>query len=377
MDERIDAVQRRIAGRAEIITMAGGFPAAELFPREELTRAFEQSLSARGDPALQYGWPEGSGALRSWVAARLRARGAPIDASDVVITSGAQQAIAIASEILLARGDAVLVDEQTYPAALDLFRMRGAIPVCDARDGRVRAHYVMPGVSNPRGTGQSPVGHARVLSRGLPFIADEAYAELRFRGVERPLIADARDRAWHIGTFSKTLAPGLRVGYLIPPPPDRARALEIKRAADLQAPSMSQAVLEAFLRIDDFDARLAHARRFYEARAGLMATAIRRFLPSGHFATPEGGFSIFVETEATGDDAAFLALAAEEGVSFDPGSQFHTLLVGARLSFRLCFSALDPGLYDEAIRRLARALARWARCGVRETTNGCGPVGTG
>ena len=359
VDLQIDALQRIAAERDDVLALGGGLPASELFPRAELESAFAESLAVRGDPALQYGWPEGTPGLRAWIAARLRARGAVVDDADVLITSGAQQAIAIAAEILLHDGDSVAVDAETYPAALDVFRGRGAVAK-EMPWGADVVRYVMPGVSNPRGVDLSPEARRALLASSAPFIADEAYTDLCFGDVSRPLLADARDRAWHVGTFSKTLAPGLRIGYLVTPPAAHARALELKHATDLQAPSVGQALLEAFLAKDDFDARLTRARAFYRDRATRFAEALRRSLPSARFVEPTGGFSIFVETDARGDDTAFLRLATAEGVSFDPGSMFRPASVDRPLSLRLCYSATSPDAYDEAMRRLARALAKWS-----------------
>ncbi|MGZ3423022.1 MAG: aminotransferase class I/II-fold pyridoxal phosphate-dependent enzyme, partial [Polyangiales bacterium] len=265
-------------------------------------------------------------------------------------TSGAQQAIALAIDALCP--SRIAVDEETYPAALDLFRSRGI-----AAGGSGDAIYTMPGVDNPRGVGLRD--RSALLARGLPVLADEAYSELRFDGVlERPLLADARDRVFHIGTVSKTLCPGLRVGWLVPPRAFLGQVLRFKHDVDLQAGSLSQAVLESFLSRDDFDARLARARKFYVARAKRMARALSR-VPGLRFSMPEGGFAIFVETELAGDDRRLLELATEGGVSFDPGRLFRHDDRSAPIAFRLCFSNVSATEIDEGIRRLSSALQRF------------------
>lgn len=343
-----------------MIGLGGGLPANELFPRAKLSRAFLGVLERPDGDGLQYGWPEGSRGLRAWIASRMRARGAHLSEDDIIVTSGAQQALAIATEVLRHRGGAFEVDAESYPAALDLFRARGVRMTTG--HGRVAATYVMPGVTNPRGHGLSRERRAELLMRGVPIIADEAYAELRFDGsLERPLLADARDRTWHIGTFSKTLCPGLRVGYLVPPPSDRPRALEIKHELDLQAPGLAQAILEEFVARDDFDTRLDRARRFYRRRAERLYALVRRAFPRFRIDEPEGGFCLYVETEDEGDDAQLLALATEHGVSFDPGSLFRHDAASSPIAMRLCFSATRIADFSVAIERLKKTFAAWAR----------------
>jgi len=362
VDEAIERLQRIASLRRGVLALGGGLPAPELFPREALARAFDDALATPRCEALQYGWPEGRSDLRAWIARRLRARGADVHARDVVITAGAQQAIAVACEALLVRGARVGVDAETYPAALELFRTRGATPVV-ARDVAVR--YVMPGIANPRGDALSSDARAVILASSRAIIADEAYAELRFDGArERPLLADAPERVWHVGTFSKSLCPGFRVGWLVPPRAELARVRRIKHDIDLQANSLGQAVLAALLRRFDVDAHLARAAALYRARAERFARALRASLPSFRFRDPEGGFSIFVETDAGGDDARFLEIATAHGIGFDPGRIFRASQRSSPIALRLCFSAVRDDLLDVAVERLARA---WRAFAARRT----------
>ncbi|MGZ3439532.1 MAG: aminotransferase-like domain-containing protein [Polyangia bacterium] len=305
--------------------------------------------------ALQYAWPEGRKQLREWIAARLLARGAVVSASEVIVTSGAQQALAIAAQLCVRRDDRVGVDAETYPAALDLFRTRGgALEVGWNAD--VRCFYAMPAIGNPRGRPMADDARRELSACGVHVLEDDAYADLRFDGkVSRPLLADDRAHVWHVGSFSKTLCPGLRVGWLVPPPAWRDRAIELKHATDLQASSLGQTVLELFLERDDFDARLARAHRFYRTRAARLVRAVRRHLPSWRCEEPAGGFALFVETDEPGDDLALLEIATRNGVSFDPGRMFRPDDGTAPLAMRLCFSNARAADLDDGARRLARA----------------------
>lgn len=356
VDAAIDRLQRRACVLPGVIALGGGLPAPELFPRAMLSRAFLRAIQ-RTD-GLQYGWPEGTLGLRDWVAQRLRDRGAVVSADEVIVTSGAQQALAIATEVLGERGRAMEVDAESYPAALDLFRGRGLRlrPARGALADSVAAAYVMPGVSNPRGHGLSPARTRALLARNAPLIVDEAYSELRFDGqIERPILADARDRAFHIGTLSKTLCPGLRVGWLVPPRRDLEAALAAKRDLDLQAASLGQAILDEFLARDDFDARLARARKFYRRRAERLLCALRRTFPSFSISEPEGGFSVWVETDEEGDDRELLSIATDHGVSFDPGRLFRHDESSSPMAMRLCYSATSIPDLEDAVARLSRA----------------------
>jgi 2-aminoadipate transaminase len=343
VDPRVEHLQRRVAASPGVIAFGGGLPNDAHFPRRLLSRAF---VAAVGSRALQYGWPEGSEGLRRFVAERLRARGAAVGPEDVIITSGAQQAIDIAARLACRRGETIAVGNASYPGALDLFRTRGLKPAPSS----ARVRYAMPALHNPTGLREPRPDEEIVLE-------DDAYAELRFDGIiPTPLVAEARERVFHIGTFSKTLCPGLRVGWLVPPRSRLRRALRLKHDGDLQAGGLAQAVVERYLARTDWDGRLARLRRFYARRAARLMEALRRHLPSWRFAEPEGGFSVWALPDGEGDDAALLAIAVDEGVGFDPGRCFRA--APGPLAMRLCYSAVAEEDIDEGVRRLARAWAK-------------------
>ncbi|HEY5950709.1 MAG TPA: PLP-dependent aminotransferase family protein [Kofleriaceae bacterium] len=347
MDPRFIELQKAAAERADVIGLAGGLPADELLPHEELGRALAEVTTSRED-ALQYGWPEGVEQLRTWIANRLAARGATVDPERVIITAGAQQALSIVGALFSDR--AIAVGDATYPAAIDAFTRGGARVV--ARGGEAR--YLIAGVSNPQGV----PGDERV---GGTLIVDEAYAELRFDGKLPPLLLDdAPDRVWHIGTISKTLAPGLRVGWLVPPDAQHAAALDLKHAADLQTASISQAALARMLSRLDYDAFVANARAAYTKRAAALVDGLHRHAPALRFTEPQGGFSIWIETDVKGDEIALLEAALAEGVMIDPGSEFRPE-PSPYIAFRLCYSHGAPEQFDEGARRVAAMFEKFAR----------------
>lgn len=355
VDAVIDQLQRKCAARPGTLMLGGGLPADELFPTEALKAAFARALRSPAS-ALQYGWPEGTPDLRAWIAGRMRARGVAVDPEDVIVTAGAQQGLAIACEALLGeeRGRrSVAVDDATYPAALDVFRNHGARIVGDPRDATFA--YVMPTIANPHGSVMSERDRVALLERARAIVEDDAYGELVFQEAAPPLASVARDRVWHVGTLSKTLCPGLRVGWLVPPRSARDGARAIKQAQDLQVGSLVQAAVSALFERFDYAAHVARSLRTYRARAAALMDAVRATFPAWRFEEPRGGFSIFVETGEEVDDARFLARAAAHGVAFDPGRLFRVAPEGRPLALRLCYSASRPAALREGVRRLARA----------------------
>lgn len=354
----LDAIVREGAADSSVIMLGGGMPATELFPRGSLTRAFRAAMDDPTAAALQYDWPEGRIGLRKWVAARLRRRGADVDHNAVILTAGAQQGIALACQFLVRPGARVRVSVESYPAALELFRQREAVLALGKEPADCA--YVMDGIDNPHGSAPDPDARASLIREGLPLIVDEAYAELDFESrIRRPLLADARDRVWHVGSVSKTLSPGLRTGWLVPPPDLVERVRRAKFTSDLQSSTMSQLLVERFLTIEDYDAHLVRARDLYARRAGVLSTAVRRYLPEWRFSEPAGGFAIFLKTDHVAEhptaDEEWLRTATGHGVAFDPGALFQARPGSGTLAMRLCFSAADDEHLIAGVKRLRTA----------------------
>jgi 2-aminoadipate transaminase len=352
----IDNLHRLAARTTGTLSLAGGLPMASLFPRRLLGLAgLEASLETSG-AALQYGWPEGNEELRRWIAGELQRRGAAVAHDDVIVTTGAQQALALTVEVLPEVKRSIAVEPETYPGALDLFQRKTAL----ANDPRYAGvSYVVPGVGNPSGLDLTPFERDSLLSTGRFIIADEAYAELRFDGrVGRPLFADAPTRVFHVGTFSKTLCPGLRIGWLVAPTRFRQALLSAKRAADLQAPTLGQDMIERLLQRLDWSEHLAHARSTYARRVERLMHAVRRHLPGFAFREPEGGYNLFVTSDDPElDELDVLEQATKLGTSFDPGRLFRRDEAPLVFAMRLSSCNVPEESMDEAIRRLARAVS--------------------
>lgn len=355
-----DRLQRVAAARPGTISFAGGLPDPRLFPTQQLAQAFLAAVEVPGAPALQYGWPEGEAELRRHVAARLNRRGAALEAERVIITSGAQQGIVLALRACLHEGRRVGIDARSYPGALELLRSMRAelVPL----ESDAAAYYVMPSLNNPLGQSMQLDDRLQLLARARRSAAwvleDDAYAELLFdASAPRPLLADLPERVLHIGTFSKALCPGLRIGWLVPPPELFKTCLELKQRSDLQANSLTQGLLQRYLAQGTFDEHLARARDHYARRADLLSGALRRYLPELRFRMPLGGFSIWVESDLLLSDESLLDAAVDRGVSFDAGRAFRWD-GDPRLSFRLSFSCVNELDIEPGVVRLARALAQ-------------------
>jgi 2-aminoadipate transaminase len=353
-----ERLQRSAARSERVISFAGGLPNPELFPRRALTRALQNALSDPSCPALQYGWPEGSLVLRQFVVRSLASRGASVALDQVLITSGAQQALGIALGATVRANDAVGVQTETYPGALDALRVVKAEPV--PLESAARAYYLMPSISNPRGLPLDPAVKQVLIHRAQRqkalFIEDDAYAETAF--VEepgRPLIADLPERTFHVGTFSKTLAPGLRVGWLVAPKQFMHDVLTVKQTLDLQANTLAQAALEGYLAGESYRRQLRKLRTTYRRRARLMGRAIASKLPSFRFRDPVGGFSIWLENEQRIDEEALFEVALRHGVTFDLGRSFRFRPQDGGLAIRVCYSTVPEHEIEAGVIRLANA----------------------
>lgn len=356
-----DALVRRAAEKRGLISFAGGLPDPALFPKRQLGQAFIAALQADPAGALQYGWPEGSLPLRQHIARKLAARGATVEPERIIVTSGAQQAIQIAISLLGER-PRIAVEPESYPGALDLFRSARARLLGLEEDAQL--YYVMPAVSNPRGQVMTADSRRALLERAKRcrgyVIEDDAYAGTEFSGQSAtPLFASHPERVFHVGTYSKTLCPGLRIGWLVAPRKLAKQALKQKQATDLQANGLSQALLAEYLRTSSYEQLQRRARSHYQRKLRRLLKAVRRELPQLSCHPPSGGFSLWLESELRLEDARLLEIAVEQGVSFDLGQQFRTV-PSDQLAIRLCFSAVPEKDIESGVARIAKALKKAA-----------------
>lgn len=360
----------RLVDRPDVLSLAGGLPAAELLPVARLREAMERVASPR---ALQYAPTEGVSELREVIAARAGAGARP---ADVVVTTGSQQGLDLAARCLLDPGDVVVVEAPSYLGSLQSFRANGATIVSVRGDGhgldvdelaarlaeglRPKVVSVVPNFANPSGATLSlERRHALVdlADRyGFVVIEDDPYGELRWSGSALPRLVDlAPDRVISLGSASKVLAPGLRLGWMRGPSWLLDAAVRLKQSADLHTSSLDQMLAADVLGDDAFmSAHLASIRGVYRDRAAALVDALVP-LPI-EAAMPDGGMFVWARLTGARDSAVLFERAIDAGVSFVPGVAFDA---DGRPSdrLRLCFCTLGPSDLARGAARLGGAIA--------------------
>jgi DNA-binding transcriptional MocR family regulator len=377
----------KLLDQPDIISFAGGIPDAGLFPREVIADAFERVLNdpVRGGTVLQYTVSEGYLPLREWLAGEMRRQGvASCGPDNILITNGSQQGLDFVGKLFISPDDTVLVAYPTFLGALQAFNAyephydvlpgpeNNRTPESYLGPGRRRPKfgYVMPEFQNPTGTTLSLAERNRLLDTAaalnLPLIEDCAYEMLRYDGVRVPsLLALAAERAGGIdrckviycGTFSKSIVPGLRVGWLVAPRPVVEKLVLIKQASDLHTSGVNQIVMhEVASTIIEHQAETV--RPVYKARRDAMLQALAAHMPAGAtWIRPDGGMFVWVTLPETIDGAELLRRSiAEARVAFVPGEGFFPDRSGTR-HIRLSFSLNEPAKIEEGIARLG-ALVR-------------------
>ncbi|MFF0482225.1 PLP-dependent aminotransferase family protein [Streptomyces sp. NPDC004435] len=368
-----------LTARPEVISFAGGLPAPELFDTEGIKAAYEAVLTDSPRAALQYSTTEGDPTLRGAVAGRLTARGLPTDAEDLLVTTGSQQALTLLATALLEPGGVVLVEDPCYLAALQTFGFAGArvVPVPTDDEGIVPEAldeiaarekptllYLIPTFQNPTGR-TLPAGRRAAVAEaaarhGFWIAEDDPYGELRFEGEPVANLAchpAAADRTALLGSFSKVMAPGLRLGYLRAPAALRRACVIAKQAADLHTSTVDQAAAARYLRDSDLDAHVAGMRSAYRARRDAMLAGLPAALPGGsRWNRPEGGMFVWATLPDGHDATALLATAIGHDVAYVPGASFFSGTPD-RASLRLSFTTHAPDEIAEGLGRLAKTFA--------------------
>jgi len=382
----------KITQRPEVISFAGGLPASDVFPTERFREACRKVLDQPAHLALQYGATEGYEPLRKMIARHIARYGIQASTENVLITSGSQQALDLIGKLLINRGDRVLVEAPTYLGALQAFNVYGAqyVSVPSDEDGlrtdQLEASlrsgpkfmYVLPNFQNPGGTTLSEGRrHELVLVAdryGIPIIEDDPYGQLRYEGEHlTPLVVLdrenlRRDNGYSIGnviylsTFSKTLAPGLRLGWIVAPPDVIAKLVQLKQGADLHTSTFAQIVAYEVARDGFLDEHVKLIRRVYRERRDVMLEALaEHFPPQVSWTRPKGGLFLWVELAEGMDAQRLFETALKENVAFVPGDSFYAPnghQEAGRRHLRLNFSAATPEQIREGIRRLSVAVKR-------------------
>jgi 2-aminoadipate transaminase len=380
----------KITQKPEVISFAGGLPAPEVFPTERFREACIKVLSTQGRQALQYGATEGYEPLREMIARHTTRYGVKAKPENVLITSGSQQALDLIGKLLINSGDRVLVEAPTYLGALQAFNAYGAEYICvpSDNDGLRTEHleeslrlgpkfmYVLPNFQNPGGTTLAEGRrHELVLLAeryGIPIIEDDPYGQLRYEGEHlTPLIAldrknihsddgYSRGNVIYLSTFSKTLAPGLRLGWMVAPPDVIAKLVQIKQGADLHTSTFTQMVAFEVAHDNFLDEHIKLIRKVYGERRDVMLQALEEYFPAEvSWTRPQGGLFLWVTLPEGMDCHQLFEAAIKENVAFVPGDSFYGgngFASEGRRHFRLNFSNAEPEQIREGIRRLSVAI---------------------
>lgn len=365
------------------LSLAGGLPPPEAFPFEVVGEIVADLMAARDVSALQYTSAEGDPRLRALVAQRVSAEiGRPVGAGDVIVATGTQQAIDLVGRVLLDPGDVAVVESPTYVGALRSIapteaRIVGVRGDADGMDTdrlaellasgvRPKLVYLVANFSNPSGTTLSAPRRAHLAALadefGFVVVEDDQYGRLRFRGEHLAPIASLTEQAVYISGFSKIVAPGLRVGYLVGPSWLTRPLVLAKQATDLAASSLGQRIVTRLLERDGWlDRHVEHLREVYRERAtALLGAAHEQLAGRLSLHEPDGGMFTWARIEQDGVDAvAAVAAARAEGLAIVPGNEF-SVDGGYDRDLRLSYSTLTPAELVEAVGLLRRAFDRLA-----------------
>lgn len=380
----------KITQRPEVISFAGGLPAPDVFPVERFQEACHKVLDSKARVALQYGATEGYEPLREMIADRTARYGIKAQVENVLITSGSQQALDLIGKLLINLGDRVLVEAPTYLGALQAFNVYGAeyVSVPSDADGMrtdllekylrygPKFMYVLPNFQNPGGTTLSEGRrHELVLvadKYGIPIVEDDPYGQLRYEGEHLPalVVLDRenlrRDNGYSIGnviylsTFSKTLAPGIRLGWIVAPPDVIAKLVQLKQGADLHTSTFGQMVAYEVAKDGFLDEHVKLIRKVYRERRDVMLAALEEYFPAEvTWTRPQGGLFLWVTLPEGMDCQKLFQAALQENVAFVPGESFYArngFTEEANRHLRLNFSYGQPDQIREGIRRLSVAV---------------------
>ncbi len=369
----------KVTERPDVISFAGGLPAPELFPVDALARAHADVFAREGRAAMQYSTTEGWRPLREWIAARMRGRGCDATAESVIITSGSQQGIDLVARIFLDPGDTLIVENPSYVAALQVFKSYEADMVavdCDEEGMRVdeieqaireanpKFIYTIPDFQNPTGTSLSLERRKRLVDIArryrVPIIEDDPYGELRYHGERLPSLAslDADGMVIHLSTFSKTISPGMRIGWVVATEEIIQALIRAKQASDLHTSTIEQRAAARLLEDFDYEGHIARICQVYGERCEAMRASLEAHFPTeARWTRPDGGLFLWVELPDGVSGEELLEDSLKEKVAFVPGASFFAR--DARSTFiRLNFSNRQPDIIDEGIRRISDVLKR-------------------
>jgi 2-aminoadipate transaminase len=365
----------KVTEKPGIVSLAGGLPSADTFPIEAMREACTRVLRDAPREALQYAASEGFGPLRDWVAAHLKAQqGMDVSAEQVLITTGSQQGLDLAAKVLIDTDARVLVETPTYLGALQAFTPyepnivavdsdhEGPRPeALAAAAAGARFAYLLPNFQNPTGHVYTEARRTAVVAaaqtKGLPLLEDNPYGDLWYDAPPPPSLASRwPEGVLYLGSFSKVLAPGLRLGYIVAPPALFPKLLQAKQAADLHTPIFNQRIVHEVIRNGMLDQHVPKIRARYKAQRDAMEASLERHLAGlASWIRPVGGMFFWLDLPEELDAVALLPQAVEAGMAYVPGAAFYAG-TPRRNTLRLSFVTVSPEKIEQGVAALARVL---------------------
>ena len=376
----------KLLGKPGIISFAGGFPDPAMFDVEGIKEASSKALTEEPGGALQYGATEGYQPLREQLSAFMGTKGASVAASELIVTTGSQQALDLLGKTMISSGDKVIVEGPTFLATIQCFRLYGAelvsAPVdahgvdTDELEKLIAEHkpkfvYLIPTFGNPSGALLNLERRKKVLALAVKYntliVEDDPYGDLYFGNAPPPsllalshTLPGSRDLVAYCGSLSKVLSPGLRVGWMIAQPPLLANAVMCKQFSDAHTSTFAQATAAQYLKAGRMPATLDNVRKVYAERAKAMGDALRRELGDAvAFTQPQGGLFFWARLTGKGgkisDAREFAKRAIEQGVAFVPGAPFYAANPDMS-TFRLSFATAGIDKIEEGVARLGKAI---------------------
>jgi 2-aminoadipate transaminase len=364
----------------DVISFAGGLPAPEVFPVRDFRDACGWVLEHNAEQALQYGTTEGFLPLKDYLIETMSKYEIPAVRDNILFTNGSQQALDLLGRVFLDEGDKIIVGKPTYLGAIqawnvygpeyltvslddDGMRMDELQKTLEANPG-VKFIYVLPNFHNPAGTTLPLERRLRLVELAVEhkcfIIEDDPYGQLRFEGEDiTPVFALHKENTIYLSTFSKTLAPGLRLGWMVAPERVIAKFVQAKQGTDLNTSTIIQYVVNDICQRGLVRAHVRKIRHVYRERRNVMLEAMEEHFPPGvSWTKPQGGLFLWVRMPESIDAEELLQIAVEEKVAFVPGQAFYPHAGDGRCCMRLNFSYCNPETIREGIARLGRAIKR-------------------
>lgn len=368
-----------VVSRPEVVSLAGGMPYVHALPKETIEDSFKSLMHDRGDLAIQYSGGQGDAKLRDQVRELMALEGIKSSVEDIVMTTGSQHGLELLSGLFIEKGDVVLAEGPSYVGAIGIFRhyeahiehvetdndglqpeaLEETIKRLKAEGRRIKFLYLVPNFANPSGVTLAAKRRARIIElcrkNHILMVEDNPYGLLYFDKKVPNALRSMDENVVYLGSFSKILAPGFRVGYVLAPPAIREKLVLAQESAILCPSAFSQMLISEYLSKSDWQAQIETFRGVYRERRDAALSAMKEYLPKLSTTKPEGGFYLWITLPEGIDSKAMLPLAVKELVAYTPGTAFYGDGTGQN-KLRVCYSFPTPENIKVGIKRLSNVI---------------------